>query len=217
VDDKMVFEHPQLYKTGPSKYYFNLKVFWGWVLYAIWQSLVLYGFVALTFTNSNTFSNGRVIDLFTMGTVSYSCVVLTVNLKLALEIRFWTWANHVFLWGSILAYAVWLVVYGVFFENPTIDAGADLFYVIFHLVETPLFWFCLIIVPWICLFRDITWKYLLRTNLPQSYHIIQELEMMQSVTKIKDFKKTKHYTGYSFSQSEGEADNIQRRYSTRLA
>jgi len=160
------------------------------------------------------------MDLFSLGTVSYTCVVLTVNLKLALEIRYWTWANHFFLWGSIVAYAVWLVVYGVLFDNPTVDAGSDLYYVIFHLVQTPLFWFSIIIVPWICLFRDYTWKFIFRTNMPQSYHIIQEIEMMEAKVKTREFQTTRSvrpYTGYSFSQSDGEAENLQRRYSTRLA
>lgn len=220
VDDRMVFEHPQLYQTGVRKVYFNFKVFWGWVLNAIWQSLVLYGFVALTFTHANSFYSGRAIDLFSMGTVSYTCVVFTVNLKLALEIRYWTWPNHLFLWGSIVAYCLWLIVYGVLFDNPTVDAGSDLFYVIFHLVTTPLFWFTIIIVPWICLIRDVTWKYIVRTNLPRSYHIIQEIEMMVSETAPKDYHHTKNvrpYTGYSFSQSDGEADTLQRRLSSRLA
>lgn len=213
VDDKFVFEHPQLYQTGVKKVYFNYKVFWGWVLNALWQSLVLYGFIALTFTHSNTFISGRAVDLFSMGTVSYTCVVITVNLKLALEIRYWTWANHFFLWGSIIAYAIWLVVYGVLFDNPTVDAGSDLYYVIFHLAQTPLFWFSIIIVPWICLFRDVTWKYVVRTSLPRAYHIIQEMEMLEMESKLRDVKHTKSvrpYTGFAFAQGEGEAEATSR-------
>jgi len=218
VDDQMVLKHPKLYETGPKKYYFNFKLFWGWVANAIFQSLILYGFVALTFTHSNTFHSGRAIDLFTLGTVSYTCVVLTVNLKLALEIRYWTWVNHLFLWGSIVAYIVWLLVYGVFFQNDTVDAGSDIYYSIYHLFTTPLFWFTIIIVPLICLYRDFTWKYIVRTNLPKSYHIIQELEMLNNSSDSLDEEESKHrrpYTGYSFSQADGEGATLERRYSSR--
>jgi len=217
VDDKFVLEYPQLYQTGPRRYYFNFKVFWGWVFNAIFQSLIMFGFVALAFRYGNVYPSGRTGDLFHTGTVTYTCVVLTVNLKLALETRYWTWANHLFLWGSILVYFLWLIVFGVFFRNPTIDMGADLYFVIFHLATTPQFWFSIIMAPMLCLYRDFTWKFVVRTNLPESYHIIQEIEMLGSAQNPQN-KNTKKrpYTGYSFSQEDGEADTMQRRYSSRL-
>jgi len=216
TSDKMIFEHPQLYHTGPKRYHYNSKVFWGWMLNAVYQSLLMYGFVALSFRNSLGFPSGRAMDLFSMGTVTYTIVIVTVNLKLALETRYWTWANHVFLWGSIIAYVVWLLVYGVFFDVPNVDAGADLYYVIFHLGTTPLFYFAVLITPVICLWRDVTWKYIFRTNLPQSYHIVQEIEMLDDSKKSKSAKRRSHYTGYSFSQEPGQAKQLETRYSARF-
>jgi len=203
VDDNYVLEHPQLYRTGPSRYYFNFKVFWGWVFTAVWHSLVLYGMVGLAFDQSNVFPDGRSLDLFSMGTVSYTCVVITVNLKLALETRYWTWINHVAIWGSILAYIFWLLIYGLFYTATSVDVGADLFYVIYNLGTSALFYWSCIVIPVVCLWRDFTWKYLFRTFMPRSYHIVQEMQMLQmNQPKNLNGGSGLSFAGYSFASQE---------------
>lgn len=207
LTDKFLFEHPQLYQVGIRKYYFNFKVFWGWVLNALFHSLICFGFVALTFMHSLPYQNGRAIDLFSMGSVSFTCVVITVTLKLGLETRFWTWVNHFTVWGSIIVYAIWLMVYGVFYEGTSM--GSELYRVVFELYLSPYYYFSIIMVPTICLFRDFTWKFVVRTDLPESYHIVQELEMLETAADKALTKATsrKIYTGYSFSQDSQDDPN----------
>eukprot|EP01113_Clastostelium_recurvatum_P017915 TRINITY_DN2113_c0_g1_i1.p1 TRINITY_DN2113_c0_g1~~TRINITY_DN2113_c0_g1_i1.p1 ORF type:complete len:1143 (-),score=265.23 TRINITY_DN2113_c0_g1_i1:444-3872(-) len=207
VGEDMVYDHPQLYRTGPEKYHFNTKVFWGWVGNGLFHSLLIYTFPALIFRHTNPFHSGQDIDLFTLGVVSYTCVVLTVNLKLGIEIRYWTWMNHLFVWGSILVYVLWLMIFGVFFELSTSDVGSDIYYSIFHLYRTPLFYLAIILVPFLCLWRDISWKYVYRTSLPKSYHIVQEMmrgkDDEKQVLRAASPGRSRHL-GYSFSQEEGD-------------
>eukprot|EP01112_Ceratiomyxa_fruticulosa_P018559 TRINITY_DN5957_c0_g1_i1.p1 TRINITY_DN5957_c0_g1~~TRINITY_DN5957_c0_g1_i1.p1 ORF type:complete len:433 (-),score=66.09 TRINITY_DN5957_c0_g1_i1:155-1453(-) len=220
VADDMVYEHPQLYQTGPQKYHFNLRVFWGWVGNGLFHSLIIFGIPALIFRHSNTFFSGQCIDLFTLGVVSYTCVVIIVNLKLGLETRYWTWINHLAVWGSILIYIIWLIVFGVFFSVPTVDVGSDIYFSIFHLALTPLFYLSVILVALLCLWRDISWKFVYRTNLPKSYHIVQEMmkekKKEESKATVAFSAERRRYLGYSFSQEEGEAE-VAKRYSSRMS
>jgi len=215
VTDRFLLEHPQLYQTGIRRYYYNYRVFWGWVANAIYHSFICFWFVMLTFRNEQPYHDGRAMDLFSMGSVSFTCVVIVVTLKLALETRFWTWVNHFFVWGSIIVYAVWLMVYGVFFEGTSM--GADLYKTVFQLYHAGVYYLVIIFVIVLCLWRDVTWKFFSRTSLPQSYHIVQELQALDKLSKKGERKASarKIYTGYSFSQDSSEADS-QRHYVTTV-
>ncbi|EGG17651.1 P-type ATPase [Cavenderia fasciculata] len=162
------------------------------------------------------YGDGRSVDLFTVGTVAYSCIVITVNLKLALEVRYWTWLNHAFTWGSIVLYFIWLLVFGKFWEMNSFDVGSDLYDIIYRAGQSALFYFTLIMVPIICLFRDFSWKYITRDIRPHSYHVVQEIARKEKRLHKKPKGSDSHpagYTGYSFSQDAGQSDAISKRYS----
>eukprot|EP00026_Physarum_polycephalum_P000972 Phypoly_transcript_00973.p1 GENE.Phypoly_transcript_00973~~Phypoly_transcript_00973.p1 ORF type:complete len:1149 (+),score=209.12 Phypoly_transcript_00973:246-3692(+) len=212
VNDRLLLEHPQLYQTGIRRYYYNYRVFWGWVVNALYHSFICYWFVELTFLNQQPYHDGRMMDLFSMGSVSFTCVVVVVTLKLSLETRYWTWVNHFVVWGSIIVYAMWLMVYGVFYDGTSM--GADLYRTVFQLYRAPEYYLVIVFVVVLCLWRDVTWKFFARTHLPQSYHIVQELQAMDKRSRKTDRASArKIYTGYSFSQDSSEADNA-RHYNT---
>jgi len=210
VSESVILEHPQLYQSGPRRDHFNIRVFWGWVANGIYHSFILFAFPTLIFRAGLPFTSGKAIDLFSMGTVSFSCIVLTVNIKLALETRFWTWINHLAIWGSILIYFMWLVIFGKFWEFDSLDVGSDLYSVVYHLGTSAVFYFAILIVPVIALWRDFTWKYIHRNELTKPYHIAQELQKSRTGKKSSGSKKKSGYTGYSFSQESGQADALKK-------
>ncbi len=67
--------------------------------------------------------------------------------------------------------------------------GADLYRTVFQLYTTPLYYFSIIMVPVICLWRDFTWKFIYRTDLPQSYHIVQEIQKIHEKAQNASKKK----------------------------
>jgi phospholipid-transporting ATPase len=206
ISDRKLLEHPQLYQTGVRRYYYNYRVFWGWVLNALYHSFICYWFVELTFVNQQPYHDGRTMDIFSMGSVSFTCVVVVVTLKLGLETRYWTWVNHFTVWGSIIAYACWLMVYGVFFDGTSM--GADLYRTVFQLYHAGTYYLDIVFVIVLCLARDVLWKFFTRTDLPQSYHIVQELQAIETKAKRREASAKKIYTGYSFSQDSSEADEV---------
>lgn len=57
--------------------------------------------------------------------------------------------------------------------------GADLYRAVFQLYEAGTYYLCIIFVIVLCLSRDVLWKYFSRTSLPQSYHIVQEMQALE--------------------------------------
>ena len=93
-----------------------------------------------------------------MGTIVYTCVILVVNLKLAIETTNWTVPFHIALWASIFAWVVWLLVYSTLGLIPFLIIGSDALLVTYNIFATALPYFTIFIVVVVALSRDIMWK-----------------------------------------------------------
>lgn len=94
-------DNPSLYKTTQNSEFFNLKVFWVWILNATFHSVILYWMPMGAFTTGIIWPNGRSGEYLVLGNIVYSCVVITVCLKAGLTLDSWNWLCHLAIWGSI--------------------------------------------------------------------------------------------------------------------
>jgi phospholipid-transporting ATPase len=91
------------------------------------------------------------------------------------------------------------------------------------------FWFTIIVVPVVCLSRDVIWKYFKRQNLARDYHIIQEIQKFnvpdyrpnadrfdKAVRKVRNIQNLRKNRGYAFSQNEGGQAKLIRQYDTTV-
>jgi len=73
----------------------------------------------------------------------YTCVVIVVNFKLALQMRSWSWLHHLSIWGSILAYFLVMIVLNS--DSVFGGSGADYYFLVFRVMGTPKFWLVVIV------------------------------------------------------------------------
>jgi phospholipid-transporting ATPase len=66
---------------------FTKKSFSLWILSSIYHSMVIYFAVLFLFDNDVLQSNGKVADLWVMGTVASTIAVTIVNLRMAIETK----------------------------------------------------------------------------------------------------------------------------------
>lgn len=113
----------------------------------------------LAFGADNLLPNGHTWGLWGFGAICYATVVLTVNTRLALEVRYFTWINHLALWGCVAAWFGWMAVYSAFPNFvPSRSAEANMYWVGYTVMSTPSFWLLLLIMPMICIVPDISYK-----------------------------------------------------------
>jgi len=213
VNDSLVYDYPMLYAAGQTRSKFNIKIFFGWLINSIFHASVMVLTVLFVYDNSVLDSSGQNLGVWDIGTVIYSCIVLTVTLKLCLETNTWTILHHIAIWGSVLVYAVFILIYDVINAIPISTLGTEVFYSIYRLAAAPSFYACLFLVPVIALIRDFSWKFLFRSYLPQSYHIVQEVQQKERASHKQEKMVRKDsllHTGYSFSQGKGAAVAIRR-------
>ncbi|XP_028401460.1 phospholipid-transporting ATPase IA-like isoform X1 [Dendronephthya gigantea] len=221
---------PQLYKPSQNAEYFNTKVFWLWIFAAVVHSLLLFYLPSLALNNDVPFQEGLVVGNWFVGNVVYTLVVVTVCLKAALELDSWNLLCHIAIWGSILSWFIFLLIYcqpfiAEFLAPDMIGQEQMIF-------TCPGFWFMLILIPVITLFFDFCYKLFNRTFRKTLAQEIQEIEerrsdpqsslglstpsVHRSAFRSKSFK---NQHGYAFSQEESASvrqAQLIRRYDTNL-
>jgi phospholipid-transporting ATPase len=146
----------------------------------VFHSLILFMLPAFAaaYESSSIGGNGRSLGIYESGIVVYTCVILVVSLKLALESSYWTWINHLVVWGSIfIGFFLFQLVYSFF--GFFVSMGWDVTFSFYIVASLPTYWFCILLVPFAALSHDVTWKYIKRTYAPEFYHIVQEIERIE--------------------------------------
>ncbi|KAL9647568.1 hypothetical protein ABK040_006924 [Willaertia magna] len=202
VNDEHSIAYPELYTYGQTNHFFNLRKLLLWILNAIWHSLIIF-FIPMgiyAFTN-NTLLFGIPASMDEIGTLVYTCVILTVNMKLALETTNWNIVNFVLIWGTIASWFLWTVLYSVFYwVVPKVDfsvfnalkyLGMKYYFLFYTTSGNALFWLSLILVIVMVFGRDFAWKSAVR-YLPfskQLYHVLQPYEKIGQVADRKVVEK----------------------------
>lgn len=86
---------------------------------------------------------GEVVDFEVLGATMYTCVVWVVNCQMALSINYFTYIQHIFIWGGIIFWYIFLLAYGAM--DPLISTTA---YEVFieACAPAPSFWLITLLV-----------------------------------------------------------------------
>ncbi|EDV24838.1 uncharacterized protein TRIADDRAFT_25047, partial [Trichoplax adhaerens] len=177
LSPKSLLQYPKLYKETQKNDTYNTKVFWLWTLNAVFHTLVIFWLIILAFTHEIPFINGKVVGEWFVGNVIYTAVVVTVNLKIALLTDYWNWVTHLVIWGSIISWFLFLFMFCNLW--PAVDIGSNMAGLELIMFKCPSFWFTVIIVAVITLFRDCVWAIIQRTFFKTLTQEVQELEQRQ--------------------------------------
>lgn len=171
VSPELCLQFPILYKQGQRHIYFSWSRIIGWLLNGLIASLVIF-FVNICILSSSAFHTGEVPDMVFLGAVTYTCVVCTVNCQIALIISHFTLVQHLLIWGSILSWYIFLLVYTAL--APANSGG-------FHLLiegfgAAPVCWLVTLLVVAVSLLPCFFYLVIQRSFYPMDDHIIQEMK-----------------------------------------
>lgn len=165
-------KYPELYKEGIRNSFFKWRVVAVWAFFSVYQSLIFYHFV----TSSSQWghnSSGKIFGLWDVSTMTFTCVVVSVNIRLLLACNSITKWHHIGIWGSILSWFVFIFLYsGIMTPR---DRQENVYFVIYVLMSTFYFYFILLLVPIVALLGDFVYIGIQRWFFPYDYQIIQEI------------------------------------------
>jgi magnesium-transporting ATPase (P-type) len=88
VDDILSLKYPILYKAGQDKFYFTMKKFWIWILFAVVHGAIVFfgvGQGAKEIMNNEGFLH----DHWFYSTLCFSCLIHIVTFKIFVDLMYW--------------------------------------------------------------------------------------------------------------------------------
>lgn len=224
VSAVMLERYPQLYHER----FFTGRAIGGWMLNAVYHSIVNFFFVTYMFEAQTVKHAGYPGYQWLWGTTLYFAVLVTVLGKAALVSNVWTRYTLIAIPGSFGLTLVFFVVFGTI--GPALGVSMEYANIVPRLLGMPRFWIIIFFVPVLSLLRDLVWRYWQRTYRPRSYHIVQEMQKYQlqdvhprtnefrkNIRKVRAVQRMRRSRGYAFSQTEGDQAHLVRQYDTTKA
>jgi len=150
--------NPQLYTVSQRSELYNIKRFWMWIITAIYHSVLLFWIPKVAMETGVQWGSGESDGYLVLGNTVYTLVVITTCLKAAIIIDSWNYISHIFIWGSIVFWFIFLVIYSHFW--PTIKLVASNMPRMYQLIfSSGAFWFLLFLVPIATLLIDVVVAY----------------------------------------------------------
>uniref|UniRef100_A0A803MB35 Phospholipid-transporting ATPase n=1 Tax=Chenopodium quinoa TaxID=63459 RepID=A0A803MB35_CHEQI len=201
-------KYPQLYMEGLRNAFFEWRIVAIWTFFSLYQSIIFFYFVTTSGSKPQT-SAGKMFGLWDISTMAFTCVVVTVNLRLLLCCNSITRWHHISVWGSIIAWFLFIFGYSGIMTNG--DRQENIYFVIFVLMSTPYFYLALFLVPVVALVGDFLYQGVQRWFSPYDYQIIQEIHRHEpddnhraQFFEVQDHLTAEEARSYALAQLPGQ-------------
>lgn len=162
------------YMSGRDNLDLNLGQMALWLFQAILDSILIFGFSfgAMSAPRQVLSSEGDVDDLYMLGLITFTGMLVGMLYKAATNTYTWTWVNFFFFFGSALLYVIFLAIYG---GLPIVAGG---FYgVPGRMVRHPSFWLIGVsLVPTVSVVVDYIFIYLRLSFFPSPVDFAMEYD-----------------------------------------
>uniref|UniRef100_A0A6I8S9Y8 Phospholipid-transporting ATPase n=1 Tax=Xenopus tropicalis TaxID=8364 RepID=A0A6I8S9Y8_XENTR len=153
INIEILSSNPKLYMRISD----NAMLQWGpflyWTLLGAFEGLVFFFGVYFLFQNPALEGNGQVYGNWSFGTMVFTILVFTVTLKLALDTRYWTWMNHLAIWGSLAFYVIFSLFWGGIIW-PFLKQQR-MYFVFSHILTSVSIWLGIILLIFVSLYPEI--------------------------------------------------------------
>ncbi|XP_029558708.1 probable phospholipid-transporting ATPase IH isoform X1 [Salmo trutta] len=164
--------NPTLYRDVAKNALLRWPVFLYWTCLGLFNACIFFFGAYFLFDNTTFTSNGQLMTTntqmmfgnWTFGTLVFTVLVFTVTLKLALDTHHWTWINHFVIWGSLLFYVIFSLLWGGIIW-PFLNYQR-MYYVFMQMLSSGPAWLGIILLITISLLPDVVKKVLCRTLWP---------------------------------------------------
>lgn len=143
VSQRAVMNHPMLYATGLYHMELNMSVMLRWLFESIVYGVLVCAAVWGPFVGSLGIWNedGQVFGLVSVGHTAYTCLIVAMNIKVAMPAVTSTWTawNHLFLWASLAGYLLFIAAYSMVWLD------SELYGVVAHMFGSATHWMCVVL------------------------------------------------------------------------
>ncbi|XP_022721549.1 probable phospholipid-transporting ATPase 4 [Durio zibethinus] len=173
VSSEVCLQFPALYQQGPRNLFFDWYRILGWMGNGLYSSLIIFFLNIIIFYDQAFCAGGQTADMAALGTAMFTCIIWALNCQIALTMSHFTWIQHLLIWGSIVTWYLFLLVYGM--VSPTISGNAYQI-LVEALAPAPIYWSATLLVTVACNLPYMAHISFQRCFHPLDHHIIQEIK-----------------------------------------
>ncbi|XP_039126290.1 putative phospholipid-transporting ATPase 9 [Dioscorea cayenensis subsp. rotundata] len=137
VSARFCLKYPLLYQEGVQNVLFSWTQIIGWMVNGICNAITIFFLCTIALQHQAFRKGGEVVDREILGATLYTCIVWVVNCQMALSVSYFTLFQHIFIWGGIALWYIFLLVYGAM--TPKVSATAFMVF-IEDLANAPSYW-----------------------------------------------------------------------------
>uniref|UniRef100_A0A3Q3FQC6 Phospholipid-transporting ATPase n=1 Tax=Kryptolebias marmoratus TaxID=37003 RepID=A0A3Q3FQC6_KRYMA len=171
INTDILKKDPSLYKDIAKNSLLRWPSFIYWTVLGVYDAIVMFFGAYFLFDNTTFTSNGQMFGNWTFGTLVFTVLVFTVTFKLALDTHYWTWINHFVIWGSLLFFVVFSLLWGGIIW-PFLNYQR-MYYVFMQMLSSGPAWLSIILLITACLLPDVVKKVIWRALWPTTTERIQ--------------------------------------------
>ncbi|KAM5145743.1 phospholipid-transporting ATPase IG isoform 2-T2 [Mantella aurantiaca] len=153
ISIETLLANPKLYMRISDNAMLQWLPFLYWTVLGAFEGLVFFFGVYLLFQNPSLEGHGQVFGNWSFGTIIFTTLVFTVTLKLALDTRYWTWMNHLVIWGSLAFYVIFSIFWGGIIW-PFLKQQR-MYFVFSHILTSVSVWLAIILLIFVSLYPEI--------------------------------------------------------------
>ncbi|KAE8720069.1 hypothetical protein F3Y22_tig00109921pilonHSYRG00050 [Hibiscus syriacus] len=138
----------------------------------VYIPLIIFFLNIIIFYDQAFRAGGQTADMDALGTTMFTCIIWALNCQIVFTMSHFTWIQHLFIWGSIPMWYMFLFVYGML--SPTMSGNAYQL-LVEALALAPMYWMATLLVTITCnlpYWAHISYQRCFR---PLDHHIIQEI------------------------------------------
>ncbi|KAA8542320.1 hypothetical protein F0562_023544 [Nyssa sinensis] len=170
VSVRSCLKFPALYQEGVQNVLFSWLRILMWTFNGVFSATCVFFFCIYELENQAFRKGGEVVGLEILATTMYTCVVWVVNCQMALSINYFTYIQHVFIWGGIAFWYIFVLAYGAM--DPYISTSAFMVF-IEACAPSPSFWLVTLFVLVSTLLPYFTYSAIQMRFFPMYHNMIQ--------------------------------------------
>ncbi|XP_058193766.1 putative phospholipid-transporting ATPase 9 [Rhododendron vialii] len=143
VSARLCLKFPLLYQQGVKNALFSWRRILGWMFNGLCSAVIIFFFCTKALDPQAFNSDGKVAGYQIVGATMYTCVVCVVNFQMALAVTYFTWIQHIVIWGGISLWFLFLFLYGSMSPDVSTTAYKVL---VESLAPAPAFWLNILFV-----------------------------------------------------------------------
>jgi len=183
VKEDKLNEFPQLYYIGQKRKEFHMRLFCAWAFDGVVESAIICFGIVLIFGDGIISQNGLNFGIWSFGILAYSIALITVTIKVASEITYWTRLHIFAIVFSLGSWFGWLLIVGLIpiFYLPEIITGdlGNIYKVALYIYQTPVFWLSMLVIPVAALLPHFFYKQFKRMVYPHSVDVVNETRIIK--------------------------------------